>query len=329
MDGNVAIETRNLTKTFGELVAVKGINLKIKKGEIFGLLGPNGAGKTTTLHMLATILRPTGGTAIVNGYDVNKQPDKVRKSIGIVFQDPSVDDELTGRENLNLHTRLYSVPLKNRALRIKGALKLVELENRADDLVRTYSGGMRRRLELARGLLHYPEVLFLDEPTLGLDPQTRDHIWRYIQNLAKMQKMTIILTTHYMEEAELLCDRVAIIDHGKILALDTPANLKGVLAGDVVKLKLKGGAKDYMPRLKKMSFIRGIKEINGELILTVKEGGKNLPEILEHVHGVASVDIHGPTLNDVFLYYTGRQIRETEGPEDWSKYTRRFMRGRR
>ena len=195
------IETNNLTRQFNDLVAVDRLNITVEHGEVFALLGPNGAGKTTTISMLCTILKPTSGTAKVNGFDIVRQATHVRKCIGIVFQDPSVDDRLTGRENLYMHANLYGVPPSEQKSRIEKVLKLVELEGRADDLLRTYSGGMRRRLELARGLIHYPRVLFLDEPTLGLDPQTREHIWTYIKELRETHDMTIILTTHYMDEA--------------------------------------------------------------------------------------------------------------------------------
>jgi ABC-2 type transport system ATP-binding protein len=196
---NNAIETSALTRQFNGLVAVDSLNIAVEQGEVFGLLGPNGAGKTTTISMLCTILKPTSGTALVNGFDIVKQATHVRKSIGIVFQDPSIDDRLTGRENLYMHANLYGVPPSEQKTRIDRVLKLVELEDRADDLMRTYSGGMRRRLEIARGLIHYPKVLFLDEPTIGLDPQTREHIWSYIEELRKAHEITMILTTHYME----------------------------------------------------------------------------------------------------------------------------------
>jgi ABC-2 type transport system ATP-binding protein len=213
------IETRQLTKAYNSFKAVDDLNITVDSGEIFGLLGPNGAGKTTTISMLCTILKPTSGTAIINGFDIIKEPHKVRKSIGIVFQDPSIDDRLTGRENLYIHANLYGVPASEQKERIDRILNLIELEDRADDLMRTYSGGMRRRLELGRGLIHYPKVLFLDEPTVGLDPQTRDHIWKYIRELKKAHDITVVLTTHYMDEADRLSDRIGIMDHGKIVIL--------------------------------------------------------------------------------------------------------------
>jgi len=227
------IEIDHLTKRFDDIVAVDDLTLEIADGEFFGLLGPNGAGKSTTLLMLTTLVRPTSGTARVNGFDLVRQAGQVRRSIGIVFQDPSSDDTLTGYENLKLHGMLYGMPPALREQRIVEVLELVDLTNRKDSIVKHYSGGMRRRLELARGLMHRPKVLFLDEPTLGLDPQSRDHIWAYVERLVREENITVVLTTHYMEEADRLCSRLAIIDHGKIVALDSPANLKLVLGGDV------------------------------------------------------------------------------------------------
>lgn len=221
------IETHQLTKAYNSFKAVDNLNITVEPGEIFGLLGPNGAGKTTTISMLCTILKPTSGSATVNGFDVVKEANQVRKSIGIVFQEPSIDDRLTGRENLYMHANLYGVPASEQTERINRILKLIELEDRADDLLRTYSGGMRRRLELGRGLIHYPKVLFLDEPTVGLDPQTRDHIWKYIHDLKKAHDITVVLTTHYMDEADRLSDRIAIMDHGKIVILDSPSQAEG------------------------------------------------------------------------------------------------------
>ena len=217
----LAIETKNLTKEFNGLKAVNNVSFGVEEGEIFGLLGPNGAGKTTTIKMLATLLNPTKGEAKVCGFDILKQRDEVRNSIGIVFQEPALDNRLTGYENLDFHARLYGLDSETRKKRIKEVLNLVELEDKANVIVRNYSGGMQRRLEIARGLMHYPKVLFLDEPTLGLDPQTRHRIWDYILQLNQKEKITIILTTHYMEEADILCQRVGIIDFGKIVALDT------------------------------------------------------------------------------------------------------------
>jgi len=316
---NNVIETKDLTKNFGELVAVNSVNLKIKKGELFGLLGPNGAGKTTLLSMLSTILKPTTGTAKVNGYDIIKKPNEVRKSIGIVFQDPSLDDRLTGRENLQMHAALYKVPKNVREKRIDEVLELVELKDKAKNLIRTYSGGMKRRIEIARGLIHYPRILFLDEPTLGLDPQTREHVWNYIKQLAKREKMTIVLTTHYMEEADLLCDRVAIIDYGKIIALNTPLNLKNSLEGDSIILNVKDSEKA------KKIFSKA-KHFNGKISLSVKNAEKEIAKILyiakKKKLGILEASIRKPSLNDVFLHLTGREIREETADN------REFMRRR-
>ncbi len=256
------IEVKNLTKRFGSLEAVHGISFEVEQGEVFGLLGPNGAGKTTTLSMLSTILVITSGTAIVNGFDVEKQPSQVRRSIGIVFQEPSIDDRLTGRENLEMHADLYAVPRSEKGKRIDELLKLVELEDRADSLMRTYSGGMRRRLEIARGLIHHPKVLFLDEPTLGLDPQTREHIWDYIMKLSKRENITMMLTTHYMEEADKLCHRIAIIDYGKIIALDEPKQLKEDLEGDIITVKTEM-VEELSRKLKETNFVKRHEKAEG------------------------------------------------------------------
>jgi ABC-2 type transport system ATP-binding protein len=305
-----AVETDGLTKRYGELLAVDRLDLKIEGGEIFGLLGPNGAGKTTILSMLATLLKPTSGTARVNGHDIIEQPHEVRRSIGIVFQDPSSDDVLTGRENLYLHALMFGVPKHERKQKIDYVLSLVDLQDRANDIVKKYSGGMRRRLELARGLLHNPRILFLDEPTLGLDPQTREHIWQYIENLVKAEKVTVVITTHYMDEADRLCDRVAIIDHGKIVALDKPAALKAKVGGEIIKLRVRS------PRLepiKDLDYVLSVDQSGSTLLLTVKDASAHLQEILGTVGQVESVEVRSPTLNDVFLNYTGREIREESG----------------
>ncbi len=306
----MVIKTEGLTKKYGKITAVEGLNLEVEEGEIFGLLGPNGAGKTTLISMLCTILKPTSGRAWVNGFDVLKESGKVRKSIGIVFQAPSVDDLLTGRENLAMHNLLFGVPRGIRKQRIDEVLSIVNLEKRADDLVNTYSGGMRRRLELARGIMHHPKILFLDEPTLGLDPQTREHIWAYISDLAEKECMTVMLTTHYMEEAEQLCDRVAIIDYGKIVALDSPQTLKNKIAGDVVKIKQK--VRD-VETIKKLEYVKNVQEKDGLLYISIKNASKHLQDLLVHTGPIDFVEVRSGTLNDVFLYYTGREIRESEG----------------
>ncbi len=312
------IETHDLTRSFNGLKAVDKLNIRVESGEIFGLLGPNGAGKTTTISMLCTILKPTGGSAKVNGFDIVKEATNVRGSIGIVFQDPSIDDRLTGRENLYMHANLYGVPPAEQKERIDRILKLVELEDRADDLMRTYSGGMRRRLELGRGLIHYPRVLFLDEPTVGLDPQTRTHIWTYIRELKETHDITIVLTTHYMDEADKLCDRIAIVDHGKIVALDTPAKLKETLQGDVVIIKspdLNTLQKLITEKLENTN----CKVLDDALEVTVRNGKNVMPRIMElAIHNdvvIESISLREPNLEDVFLHYTGRMIRADSGRE--------------
>jgi len=247
------IEAKELVKEFNGLKAVKGVSFSVAEGEIFGFLGPNGAGKTTTINMLCTLLKPTSGTAILNGFDVVKRPNDVRHSIGLVFQDPSLDERLTARDNLIFHAMVYGIPKAEREKRMTEVMDMVELTERRNDVVRTFSGGMKRRLEIARGLLHYPKILFLDEPTLGLDPQTRAHIWQYVKSLKEREQITVFLTTHYMDEAE-VCDRIAIIDNGVIIALDTPKNLKRQVGEGVVTIitadneRAKGNLKDKFGR---------------------------------------------------------------------------------
>jgi ABC-2 type transport system ATP-binding protein len=312
------IETNQLTKVFNSLTAVDKLDITVESGEIFGLLGPNGAGKTTTISMLCTILKPTSGTAKVNGFDIVKEAMQVRRSIGIVFQDPSIDDRLTGRENLFMHANLYGIPASEQKNRIDSVLKLVELEDRADDLMRTYSGGMRRRLELARGLIHYPKVLFLDEPTLGLDPQTRDHVWKYIRELKEAHDITVVLTTHYMDEADRLSDRIAIMDYGKIIALDTSSKLKDTLEGDVVIIRANNPNAVLSLVTEKMGLPQA-RIVNGNVEVTVKNGKSMLPRIVETAtHNnifVESISLREPNLEDVFLHYTGRTIRADSSRE--------------
>ena len=246
----------------------------------------------------------------MNGFDIISDPDKVRRSIGIVFQDPSSDDILTGRENLYLHALMFGVPKDDRSQRIDYVLKLVDLHDRENDVVKKYSGGMRRRLELARGLLHNPRVLFLDEPTLGLDPQTREHIWEYIENLVKSEKVTVIMTTHYMDEADRLCNRVAIIDHGHVAALDTPSALKSKVGGEIIRLRTRS---PKLENVKGLDYVISVDQSGSTLLLTVKDASAHLQEILSVVGAVDSVEVRTPTLNDVFLHYTGREIREESG----------------
>jgi len=308
-----AIETRDLVKRFEDVEAVKGVSLEIKEGELFGLLGPNGAGKTTTISMLCTIQKPTTGSAKIYGHDVRKEPDTVRRLIGIVFQEPSLDDNLTGKENLDFHARLYKVPRRDIRQRIAQVLDLVELSDKANVIVKKYSGGMKRRLEIARGLLHHPKVLFLDEPTLGLDPQTRRHIWEYIEKLNKEKQITMILTTHYMDEADQLCDRIAIIDHGLVVALDTPRKLKESMGGDVVTMKVPSGSQQLKTRLEKLDFVKSAQLVNGSLRLNVDHGETAIPAFMDVARQegitVPSIGLHEPTLEDIFIKYTGREIR--------------------
>lgn len=316
------ISVRNLEKKFGKFTAVDKISFSVKSGELFGLLGPNGAGKTTTISMLSTLLSPTSGRCHVAGFDVKKQKGKVRESIGIVFQEPALDGRLTGKENLEFHAMIYGLGKEERNEKISEVLGLVELSDRADVLVDNYSGGMKRRLEIARGLIHNPKVLFLDEPTLGLDAQTRRHIWDYIKKLNKENNVSIILTTHYMEEADELCHRVAIIDRGKIVAIGTPSKLKDMLGGDLVSIEVNGDPERLLKRLKAMKCVRKMKCIkvasrNGNIInLTVSQGERKIPGIIEIAKKsgikVESVSLRKPSLEDVFLHFTGRSIREIE-----------------
>jgi ABC-2 type transport system ATP-binding protein len=317
------IETKALTKRYDEITAVDGIDLNIEKGEIFGLLGPNGAGKSTTIGMLCTIIRPTSGKASVAGHDIVKEPAKVRKCVGIVFQDPTLDTVLTGRENLELHARLYGVPKDIMNERIEEVLKLVDLKARADHVTRTYSGGMRRRLELARGLLHKPKVLFLDEPTLGLDPQTRARTWEYIRKMKDTEGMTVVLTTHYMEEAEMMCDRVGIIDRGKIIALDTPKELEKIMGGYQVDITAKDPPVEV---IKKLPYVKTV-EVNGDDVHIIMEDAHiHLPDLLSKIPNTQCVETRAPTLNDVFIKLTGRDIRD-EGEDDtggWMAQVHRY-----
>jgi ABC-2 type transport system ATP-binding protein len=326
-----AIKVDNLTKKFNAFAAVDSISLAVEDGELFGLLGPNGAGKTTTINMLCTLLKTTSGYAEVAGFDVSKSTDDVRRSIGIVFQEPALDNKLTGRENLEFHGMMYGMKGDEIRKRVDEVLALVELTDKAGVLVEKYSGGMKRRLEIARGLIHRPKVLFLDEPTLGLDAQTRRHIWDYIRKLNKEAGVTIILTTHYMEEADYLCDRIAIIDHGKIVAIDTPKRLKDILGGDVVCLHVEGNTAKYMQYVRALKWVKTAKMHDGELCLTMEHGEKRIPELICNAPRsgikILSVNLRKPSLEDVFLHFTGRTIREQEANQSEAERRRMMTRG--
>jgi len=304
------IEASNLVKRFGELEAVKGVSFSVKEGEIFGFLGPNGAGKTTTINMLCTLLKPTDGQAKVNGYDVVKERSQVRQSIGLVFQEPSLDDYLTAEQNLRFHGYAYGIPKNVLEPRLKELLEMMELWDRRKGKINTYSGGMKRRLEIARGLLHHPRVLFLDEPTLGLDPQTRRRIWDYIHDLRKRENLAIFMTTHYMDEAE-NCDRIAIIDYGRTVALDTLEKLKDGVGGDVISVKTEDNEEAMRLLEGQYKLKPGIE--NGIISFTVPHGEEFLPKFVSGFPlRLLSIGLRRPTLEDVFLKLTGRNIREQE-----------------
>ena len=314
-----AIEVSGLTKKFGALTAVDNVSFTVAEGEFFGFLGPNGAGKTTLIRMLTTLLKPTSGRAVVSCCDVSEAPRSVREKIGVVPQAVTSDLDLTGYENMDIYGRFYNVPKRERAEKIKYLLDIVGLANRAKDLVATYSGGMRRRLEIARALVHTPEILFLDEPTIGLDPQSRHVVWEFLEKFREKDSLTIFLSTHYMEEAEALCDRVAIIDAGKIIALDSPKNLKSEIPGnDIVSLTLSDISRleNIKNVLTTTPFVHKIKVDAETLHIYVDNGAQNLPSLIDSVKEaggiVSSVSIHQQSLEDVFIHYTGKSIREEE-----------------
>jgi ABC-2 type transport system ATP-binding protein len=327
-----AIEVQGLVRKFGDFTAVDGVSFEVGENEIFGFLGPNGAGKTTTINVLCTLLRPTEGVARVNGFDVGETPALVRQSIGLIFQDQSLDEQLTGHENMRFHAMLYDLSRDQFARRSEGLLEMVELEDKADDLVRTYSGGMKRRLEIARGLLHHPKVLFLDEPTLGLDPQTRRHIWDYLFRLREREGVTMFMTTHYMDEAE-NCDRIAIIDHGKIVALDTPEELKAVVGGDIVTVRTDDN-QEAARRLKEAHGLDSRQGPQGQLILETTQGDQFIPDMMDSFANgrrrlkVERVNLRRPTLEDVFIKLTGHAIREEEASTKDRMRMRARMHGR-
>jgi ABC-2 type transport system ATP-binding protein len=305
-----------LVKRFGTFTAVNGISFDVREGEIFGLLGPNGAGKSTTIKILCTLMKPTSGSVYVSGYDVVAHPDAVRSEIGIVFQDTSLDSGLTGQENLDFHCMVYHIPRHERTKRIADVLALMDLTEHKDRIVKTYSGGMRRRLEIARGLLHEPRLLILDEPTVGLDPQTRSYIWQYVRQLRERHDTAIFMTTHYMDEAE-NCDRIAIIDHGEIAALDTPTELKKLVGEDQIELT----TADNAATIKAIAATYQIEaaEREGQVVFQVPEADRYVPRLLVGLPTglkVETLHVRRPTLEDVFLKLTGRTIREEEGAKD-------------
>ncbi|MBB6452353.1 ABC-2 type transport system ATP-binding protein [Salirhabdus euzebyi] len=302
------VEVKGLKKNYKDFEAVKGVDFHVESGEIFGFLGPNGAGKSTTINMLSTIVKPSEGKAFINGFDIVKQKNKVRSSIGLIFQESTLDEKLTANENLMLHCKFYGVEKNLREARIQEVLEIVDLTDRRTNVVETFSGGMKRRLEIARGLLHYPKVLFLDEPTVGLDPQTRAHIWEYILKLKEKAGITIFLTTHYMDEAE-ICDRVAVMDGGNLIALDTPDELKRNVGGDILEVTTENN--EEAKKLIKATYLTEVKELEQVLSFHVTKGDEFLVEFIKTFNiPIKSVNLRRPTLNDVFLQLTGREIRE-------------------
>ncbi len=321
VDGGPAIAVDGLVKHYGEVQAVRGVDFQVAVGEVFGFLGPNGAGKTTTINMLCTLAKPTAGSATVAGHDVVAERDDVRRNIGLVFQDPTLDNYLTASQNLKLHAELYGVESRLVGPRMRQVLTMVGLWERKDSPVGTFSGGMRRRLEIARGLMHSPRVLFLDEPTIGLDPQTRRSIWSYIRELKEREQITIFMTTHYMDEAE-WCDRIAIMDHGEIVALDAPEALKATVGTDRVTIH----TDDDDAAIASLADRFGIeaRKAEGAVLFGVPAGEAFVPRLFAEL-GVAirAVSVSRPTLDDVFLAYTGTTIRDAE--EDSSKHRNRVM----
>lgn len=310
-----AVQTLDITKRFGDLTAVNKINFTIDTREIFGLIGPNGAGKTTLIRMLTTVIPPTEGTAKIAGSDIIHEQDQVRRSIGVVSQATTLDVELTAWENMNIYAKYYGVPAESRKDRIKELLDVVGLGDRASFTVGSYSGGMKRRLELVRSLIHSPKVLFLDEPTTGLDPQARSAVWEYLRGLHEKQEITVVITTHYLEEAEALCDRVAIVDYGKIMALGTPTELKRkVMGGDVVEAEVAALPNQALEALKSSKIALDVKKRENILTVLVKSGAEAVPQIVELVSSnggkIRTMTLREPTLDDVFLNFTGRSIRE-------------------
>jgi ABC-2 type transport system ATP-binding protein len=327
MSDSHIIEVEHLVKNYADLRAVNDVTFSVDRGEIFGLLGPNGAGKTTTISILCTLSKPTSGRALVNGFDVARQQGQVRQCIGLVFQDPSLDDRLTALENMDFHARVYNVPASLRKERIEQVLKMVELWERRRDIVKTFSGGMKRRLEIARGLIHRPRVLFLDEPTLGLDPQTRHRLWEFILGLRETEGTTVFLTTHYMDEAE-YASRIAVIDHGQLIALDSPGGLKGRVGGDVISLST---ADDQKARAELQARYKIEPRYDGgQLSFEIADGEKFIPTLIKGLETeILSISLRRPTLDDVFLKLTGRGLRDEAVKSGLKEMARQFGRHQR
>ena len=313
-----SIELKSLTKSFGDVTAVNDISLSVKNGEIFGFLGPNGAGKSTTIMILTTLLKPTSGQALLSGFDVMTNAKQVRQNIGYVQQETTVDEYLTGRENLLLQAKLNHIPKNVVNKRIDELLELIDLSDKQDKPVGTYSGGMRKRLDIAGGLLHRPKVLFLDEPTVGLDIQTRRKIWEYIKKIHDEFEMTIFLTTHYMEEADKLCDRIGIIDGGKIQVIDSPENMKKAMGNEVISIILEEekNYNSFLSELKKIEFVNKINDDRSKLTLFASNGTEVIPKIFQISSEldikIISISLTQPTLDDVFISYTGHEIRDDD-----------------
>jgi len=313
-----AIETKSLTKSFGDVIAVNDISFSVESGEIFGFLGPNGAGKSTTIMIFTTLLKPTSGQALISGFDVTTNAKQVRENIGYVQQESTVDEYLTGRENLLLQAKLNHIPKGEIDTRIDELLELIELSDKQDKSVGTYSGGMRKRLDIAGGLLHRPKVLFLDEPTVGLDIQTRRKIWKYIKKIHDEFDMTIFLTTHYMEEADQLCDRIGIIDGGKIQVIDSPKNMKKAMGNEVISIIFEEGENRdfFLSELQKIEFVNKINKDGSKLTLFASNGTEVIPKIFQISSKlnikIISISLTQPTLDDVFISYTGHEIRDDD-----------------
>jgi ABC-2 type transport system ATP-binding protein len=317
-ESEVVIEVRNLTKRYGKVIAVDSISFQVLRGEIFGLVGLNGAGKTTTVMMLSSLLNPDTGNASVNGHDIVREKDEVRRAVGLVFEEEAVDIYLTGKENLDFAARMYNLPRHVREKRVSEVLKTIGLEAHANAEVADYSGGMLRRLEIARGMLTYPEILFLDEPTIGLDVQTRRYVWDYIKQINREKKTTVLLSTSYLDEADYLCNRLAIIDEGRILATGTPEQLKASVGEDLITLKLsKGSHEEFVEQLKELGWIENAKTADSSLVLSMKDRRIGILEVTRfataHGFSVSSIKSHRASLDDVLLHYTGKRTSREGG----------------